>query len=79
MPKKKVTRSSTRRKSGTVSRQPDHLSDLIDGSGKVLELIVEPDWRPSVHANLQVIFQQAALFMAFELPDDTEPAPIFRA
>jgi hypothetical protein len=76
MPKEKVTKAPTRRKS--VSR-PDHLTDLIDASGKAFELTIESAWRPAVRANLQVIFRQATLFMAFELPDDAEPAPIFKA
>jgi hypothetical protein len=80
MPKKKVTKAATGRKSvRAASRQPDHLADLIDASGKVFGLTIESAWRPAVHANLQVIFRQATLFMAFELPDDAEPAPIFKA
>jgi hypothetical protein len=79
MPKKKVTKAATERKSVTASQQPDHLTDLIDASGKAFELTIESAWRSAVHANLQVIFRQAALFMAFELPDDAEPAPIFKA
>jgi hypothetical protein len=79
MPKKKVTKAATGRKSVRTSRQPDHLTDLIDASGKVFELTIESAWKPAIHANLQVIFRQAALFMAFELPDDAEPASIFKA
>jgi len=79
MPKKKVTKAATARKSVTASQQPDQLTDLIDASGKAFELTIEAAWRSAVHANLQVIFRQATLFMAFELPDDAEPAPIFKA
>jgi hypothetical protein len=79
MPKKKVTKAATGRKSVRTSRQPDHLTGLIDASGKAFELTIESAWRPAVRANLQVIFGQAALFMAFELADDAEPAPIFKA
>lgn len=79
MPKEKVTKAATGRKSVRSSRQPDHLTDLIDASGKAFELTIESAWRPTIHANLQVIFRQATLFMAFELPDDAEPAPIFKA
>jgi hypothetical protein len=76
---KNVTKSATRRKSVAASGQPDHLADLIDATGNALTLTIEPPWRPAVHSNLQIIFGQAALFMAFELPDDAEPAPIFKA
>jgi hypothetical protein len=57
----------------------DPLNDLIEPGAELFELNVEPAWKPAVRANLQVIFGQAALFMAFELPEDTEPAPIFKA
>ena len=81
---KKVTKSATKRKSvrrpnKPISGQPDPLNDLINAGGQAFALAIEPAWAPAVHANLQVIFGQAALFMAFELPDDAEPAPIFRA
>jgi hypothetical protein len=79
MPKNKVTKAATTPKSVKSSRQPDHLTDLINASGKAFELTIESAWRPAVRANLQIIFQQATLFMAFELPDDAEPAPIFKA
>jgi hypothetical protein len=79
MPKKKVTKAATGRKSVRTSRESDHLIDLIDASAKAFELTIEPDWRPAVHANLQVILRQATLFTAFELHDDAEPAPIFKA
>jgi Protein of unknown function (DUF4089) len=32
-----------------------------------------------VHANLRIILSQAALVAEFELPDGSEPAPIFKA
>jgi hypothetical protein len=57
----------------------DPLCDHIEPGGHLFELNIEPAWKPAIHANLQVIFRQAALFMAFELPDDAEPASIFKA
>jgi Protein of unknown function (DUF4089) len=83
---KKVTKLASKRKSRTKvnepvshSHQPDFIGDLIDIGGQASALTIEPAWKPAVRANLQVIFGQATLFMAFELPDDTEPAPIFKA
>jgi hypothetical protein len=76
---KTVTKSPTRRKSVAASHPSDHLTNLIDANGTAFELTIEPAWRAAIHANLRVIFGQAALFMAFELPDDAEPAPIFKA
>ena len=76
---KKVAKSPTRRKSVAACHQFDDLTNLIDASSRAFELTIEPAWTPAIHANLRVIFGQAALFMAFELPDDAEPAPIFKA
>jgi len=55
------------------------LDPLIEAGAGALALTIEPAWKSSVRANLEVIFGQAALFADFELPDDAEPAPIFKA
>ena len=39
----------------------------------------QPEWKPAVRANLEVTFRLAALVAEKELPDDAEPAPVFRA
>jgi hypothetical protein len=55
------------------------LDDLIAATAETLALTIEPTWKPAVHANLRIILSQAALVAEFELPDGSEPAPIFRA
>ena len=57
----------------------DQLDDLIEAAGPAFGLSIKPEWRSAVRANLHVIFGQAALFAEFELPDDAEPAPVFKA
>jgi len=57
----------------------DPLDDFIDAAGRALGLPLEPEWRAAVKANLQVTLRQAALVSEFALPDDAEPAPVFRA
>jgi hypothetical protein len=42
-------------------------------------LPIEPDWRPSVVANLKATAAAARLFLEFPLPDELEPAPRFEA
>jgi hypothetical protein len=59
--------------------EPDPYDELIEAAARIITLDIESVRKPAVRANLQAIFGQAALFMAFELPDDTEPAPIFKA
>ena len=73
---------STKVKSGAAKPSrfaPDPIDALIDAAAAILTLTIEPAWKPAVRANLQVIFAQVALVTAFDLPDDAEPAPIFRA
>jgi hypothetical protein len=57
----------------------DHLDTLIAASAQALDLPVEPAWHPAIRFNLEVTFRLAALVAAFPLPDDAEPAPVFRA
>ena len=44
-----------------------------------LDLPLTPEYAPAVQANLAVAFRLAPLFLDFPLPDDAEPAPVFRA
>ena len=55
------------------------LDGFMDASALVLGLTIQPDWRDAVRANLAVTFRMGALVMAFPLPDEAEPAPVFRA
>ncbi len=55
------------------------LDDYITASARLLALPVEPAWYPMVRANLEATFRLAAVVAEFKLPDDAEPAPVFRA
>ena len=57
----------------------DPLDDYVDAGARAFDLPVEPQWRPAIKANLDVIFRLGALVAALELPDEAEPAPIFEA
>jgi hypothetical protein len=63
----------------TLTSTADPLDDYIDAVAKSLALTVEDAWRPAIKANLEVSLRLARLVDAFELPDETEPAPIFSA
>jgi hypothetical protein len=66
-----------------IKRKPatphDALDDFIEAAARLLELPIEPSWRPAIRMNLDVILRQGALFEALALPDEAEPAPVFRA
>jgi hypothetical protein len=54
------------------------LDDYIAAAARVLDLPVEPAWLPAVKANLEVTLRLATVVADFELPDSTEPAPIYK-
>jgi hypothetical protein len=59
---------------------PDNnLDSLIAASAQALGLPVDPAWHAAIRFNLDVTFRLATLVADFPLPDDTEPAPVFRA
>jgi hypothetical protein len=57
----------------------DDFDALIAASARAHALPVEPAWYPKIRTNLEATLQLAAFVAAFELPDDAEPAPVFRA
>ena len=57
----------------------NELDEFITASARALALPVDAAWYPAIRANLEVTFRLAAVVAEFELPDDAEPAPIFRA
>jgi len=58
---------------------PDHLDAYVDSAAQALDIPVQPEWKPGVRANLEVTFRLATLVAEKELPDDAEPAPVFKA
>jgi hypothetical protein len=57
----------------------DKLDDFIDAAAAAFSLPLDPAWRPAVKANLEVSLRHAATYADFPLPDEAEPAPIFKA
>ncbi|HWM49707.1 MAG TPA: DUF4089 domain-containing protein [Xanthobacteraceae bacterium] len=48
-------------------------------AARALDLPAKRPWLPAIKANLRVTLQHASLVAEFRLPDDAEPAPVFRA
>ena len=78
--KAKVLRQASR-KAATPAKRPPHdpLDDFIIASACALDLKIDEAWMPAVRGNLAVTLRLAALVSAFTLPDDAEPAPVFKA
>ena len=55
------------------------LDDYIDAVAKALALPIDDSWKPAVRANLEVSLRLARLVDEFPLPDETEPASVFKA
>jgi hypothetical protein len=69
-------------------KRPERLSKARTGSNETtfvaaaapaLGLQMDPAWEASVAFNLQLLMRHAALVNEFALPDEAEPAPVFRA
>ena len=57
----------------------DPLDDMVDAAAQALGIALEPQWRAEVKTQLQVTLRHGALVAEFSLPDDAEPAPVFKA
>lgn len=55
------------------------LAGYTEAAAEVLRITVEPEWRATIDANLRVTLRLAMFVADFELPDSSEPAPVFRA
>jgi len=67
------------KKAPAKAPEKDPVEALVIAGARALGLPVEPAWRANVIFNLRLILRHAALVDEFVLPDDAEPAPIFRA
>jgi hypothetical protein len=62
-----------------VQPKRDSLDDFIAAGARSLDLKIDKAWMPAVRGHLQVTLRLGALVAAFALPDDAEPAPVFKA
>jgi 1-carboxybiuret hydrolase subunit AtzG-like len=61
--------------------EPDDapLTSFMRAGATLLALPLDAAWEDSIRGHLRVTLRHAALVDAFELPDDAEPAPVFKA
>ena len=57
----------------------DPLDDFIMAGTRELGLKIEKSWMRAIRLNLRVTLDLGAAVGEFPLPDDAEPAPVFRA
>jgi hypothetical protein len=57
----------------------DDLDTWLDANAALLGITVAPEWRDAVRLHLRITRETAQCLMEFPLPDETDPAPVFRA
>jgi hypothetical protein len=62
-----------------MTKKPHPLDAYIDAAAAALNIPIQPEWKSEIRANLDVTFKLAALVAEKELPDDAEPAPVYKA
>lgn len=76
---KSPAKSRSRPLKAAHSGKKDPLDALIDAAAAALDLPIDPAWKRAIKAHLQVTLNHASQVGEFVLPDDAEPAPIFKA
>ena len=78
--KTKALRKPARRAARPArSARPEPLDAFIAAGAHALGLKIDTSWMPAVCGHLQITLRHGALVAALALPDDTEPAPVFKA
>jgi hypothetical protein len=57
----------------------DELDDWLDANAALLGITVSPEWRDTVRLHLGLTRDMARHVLDFPLPDEADPAPVFRA
>jgi hypothetical protein len=78
-PRKAKTVRKGRKVAKPAQPKRDPLDDFIAAGARALDLEIDKAWMPAVRGHLQVTLRLGALVAAFALPDDAEPAPVFKA
>jgi hypothetical protein len=75
--RKRVSAVASPRRAARPER--DFVDGLMATSAEALGLMIDPAWRDGVKFHLRLVLSHATRVAASELPDDTEPAPVFHA
>ncbi|HUB14343.1 MAG TPA: DUF4089 domain-containing protein [Acetobacteraceae bacterium] len=60
-----------------MSDSPIDLDAFIQAGTALLCIPVCPEWRDSIRLHLEISFNLGGLVLAFPLPDEADPAPVF--
>ena len=59
--------------------EPDDRDALIDAGTRLLGIPIAPEWRAAIRLHLDISLGHANALQDFPLPDEADPAPVFRA
>jgi len=78
-PPRKPSRKARKAAKPVDGPKVDPLDGFIAAGARALDLKIDKSWLPAVRMNLQVTLRHGGLVAQFVLPDEAEPAPVFRA
>ncbi|HUN42980.1 MAG TPA: DUF4089 domain-containing protein [Acetobacteraceae bacterium] len=58
---------------------PEDLDVFIAAGTAMLGIPTRPEWQDAIRLHLGLSFEFGRLLLDFPLPDEAEPAPVFRA
>ena len=76
--KSKFTPSTKRPQRLFTARTGSNETTMVAATAPALGLQMDPAWEAGVTFNLQLLIRHATLVDEFALPDEAEPAPVFR-
>jgi hypothetical protein len=62
-----------------MTKPDEALDQFIEAAVRALSLPIESEWKAAIRTNLEISLKHAALVDEFPLPDEAEPAPVFKA
>ena len=57
----------------------EDLDAFITAATALMELPIDPDWRSAIRLHLSISLDHGRAVLAFPLPDESDPAPVFSA
>jgi hypothetical protein len=60
-------------------RDSSDLDVWLDANAALLGITVAPEWRETIRVHLRITRDMAQRVLEFPLPDEADPAPVFRA
>ena len=77
--KQAARKPAPKRRKAAPRALPDPLDDFITAGARALDLAIDKSWMTAVREHLRVTLAHGAKVAGCPLPDDAEPAPVFKA